>query len=661
TTPTVTTTTTDETTTTEVTTTTETTTDETTTTETETTTDETTTTEVTTTTEESTTTEPVTTTETTTDETTTTEVTTTTEESTTTETTTPTVTTTETTTDETTTTEVTTTTEESTTTETTTPTPDDIIDQIIEDILDILENEDVPVYVDTITDAFDQVNDLLDMEEDVTFPPEMLDILDTLGSRIDLNGALNDTIVRDNLALLMADASPDNPVRGLRLTAGGEGRTRNSFSKDTFEFLSDDDPDHLNADASDAVVHLPESVATSTRRISFVVFRDDQAFANTNSRLAVNSRVISVNVENLTQFDNDELVDIYLSPLQLPEQDRRRSCGYWEYQEDSTGYWSQEGCTFIPSDNPTVLDTCRCDRLGRFAQIVISQPTFSKSNENALQAITLTGSSLSIIGAIFIVITALLFRSWRSTFRNQVWVQLSIALFILSVCFIVTASVRYVEYSVSCLLTGIFMHYSVLASFCWILVVAVIAYRDLVIISRHENTRKMIVASSFSWGVPIILMMIYALAAEEPYAMRFAEMSPSGSFCYPSGLGLWLSVYTPIGVILLANVILFFYIVGYISRSVYILNEENAKKAIKSSRIGFGLVILFSLAWVFGIFAYNIVTAYLFTITVTIQCFILFIFVVCGDKDTRDLWLHKLKLKSSTNNSLYSRRLSPSF
>ncbi|XP_052751455.1 adhesion G-protein coupled receptor G2-like [Galleria mellonella] len=541
----------------------------------------------------------------------------------------------------------------------TTPTPEDKIDQILEDIHEILQNG-TDLTIDDISDVFEQVNDLLDINDDVTFPGELLDLLDTLGSKIQLNGEPNGTVIGENLALLMADASSDNPVKGLRLKDGSSG-TRNSFVKDSFEFLSDDDnSNHLDADLSEAIVYLPDSVANSTRRISFVVFRDGQAFDHKNPHVFVNSRVLSVNVENLTQFDQNEVVTIHLKPSRTPERSMNRSCGYWIFLDENTGYWSQEGCTFIQSSNLALLDTCKCNSLGRFAEIFTLRPTFSKSNENALKAISITGSSLSIIGAIFIVLTAMLFNSWRTNFANQIWLQLNIALFILSVCFLVVVSVRYVEYSVSCLLTGIVLHYSVVATFCWILVAVIKAYRDSVVPLSSRISHKMSIASGFSWGTPIVLIAIYLLVAKEPYVGRFEDMTPSGSFCYPSGIGLWLSVYTPMAIVLLVNVILFFYIVGFASRSTHIQNVEHAHKAIRYARVGFALVIIFGLAWIFGLFAYNIVAAYIFTITVTLKCFILFLFIVCGDKETRELWLCKLNLKPGPTHQ-YSRRFTPPY
>lgn len=65
----------------------------------------------------------------------------------------------------------------------------------------------------------------------------------------------------------------------------------------------------MDANASEVVVYLPQSVAESERRISFVVFRTDRAFQPVNGTqyYSVNSRVLSVNVENVTNFEDGEV------------------------------------------------------------------------------------------------------------------------------------------------------------------------------------------------------------------------------------------------------------------------------------------------------------------------------------------------------------------
>lgn len=62
------------------------------------------------------------------------------------------------------------------------------------------------------------------------------------------------------------------------------------------------------ADTNEVVVNLPKSVFDSSQRLSFVVFRNDRAFHSSEGLFAVNSRVLSVKVGNVTQFNNGEVI-----------------------------------------------------------------------------------------------------------------------------------------------------------------------------------------------------------------------------------------------------------------------------------------------------------------------------------------------------------------
>lgn len=64
---------------------------------------------------------------------------------------------------------------------------------------------------------------------------------------------------------------------------------------------------------NEMIVYLPDSVSTSERRISFVVFSNKQAFQESRKYHAVNSRVVSVKVENLTTFTEEDVSKVQSS------------------------------------------------------------------------------------------------------------------------------------------------------------------------------------------------------------------------------------------------------------------------------------------------------------------------------------------------------------
>ncbi|XP_063377710.1 uncharacterized protein LOC134664918 isoform X2 [Cydia fagiglandana] len=528
-----------------------------------------------------------------------------------------------------------------------TTTVEEQLQQVLHDLEAIINNDTISIMMDTASDAVEQVDALLDMEDELEIPGQLLHLVDELAARVDLNGSHQAQAIANNIAMLMADSSPESPVKGLRIAAQGTGDE--VFSADAFEIISEEvNATHLYVDESEAVVHLPESVTNSSRRISFVVFRNDRAFMSSHGLYSVNSRVLSIKIEDLTQFADGEVIDIHLRPLAGDlERNQTRSCAYWHFLDDNSGYWSQDGCTFIPSSQSGQLDTCRCDHLTHFAEVLVPKTVFSERNEAVLEVLSIIGCVLSIFGLLCVGITAAIFRSWRRDFSNKIWLQLCIAIFILIVCFLVVVFAHFDHYDVTCLLVGVLLHYSVLASFCWMLVAAVLSYRRLVLVFTRDASHKLLRASAFSWGTPCAIVGILLAASPHAYSGQFEEMSPSSSFCYPSGLGLWLTVYAPIAIMLLANWMLFVLIVRSVFASRRIQRHGDSNEALRCASVSCLLVFLFGLPWIFGLFASNIVAAYLFTLTATFQGFVLFIFFVLGNKKTRDLWLNKLKIKQT--------------
>lgn len=344
-----------------------------------------------------------------------------------------------------------------------------------------------------------------------------------------------------------------------------------------------------------------------------------------------------------------------MTPLEETMRNESRSCAYWEFLEDgSGGFWSQDGCTFVRATSPGMLDTCRCDHLTHFAEVLVPRTVFSERNERVLEVLSAVGCFMSIFGLICVGVTALMFRAWRRDYSNKIWLQLCISIFILSIAFIIVIYAHFEEYNFVCMFTGIILHFSVLSSFCWMLVAAVLSYRRLVTVFTRDASHKLLRASAFAWGLPCAVVGILLSVAPHSYSGRFDEKNPSTAFCYPSGLALWLSVYGPIALMLLVNWTLFALIVRSVFASrrnhpnrVGNRHSSDRHEALRCASVSFFLVFLFGLPWLFGLFAMNIVMAYFFVLLTTFQGFVLFLFFVLGNKKTRDLWLNKLKIKQT--------------
>ncbi|KAL0893520.1 hypothetical protein ABMA27_013716 [Loxostege sticticalis] len=448
----------------------------------------------------------------------------------------------------------------------------------------------------------------------------------------------NASIVRGNIAMLAVESTPSLHLRGTRVAAAHD-----VFADDSLQLITGENEDALQmTDKNDAVVFLPESVTRVERRISLVAFRTSTPFVSDHNcqDCQLNSKVVSINVENLTSLEDGEMIRIYLSPSKrVHHRNQTRVCAYWHFHENGTGFWSQEGCTITKTSQKGMLDLCECNHLTHFAEILIHKDVFSESDENTLEIISIIGCCFSLFGISVIVLTAALFKSWRQNNSNKIWLNLGSAVFILDVCFLLTVFVDFDDHITGCVVVGVALHYSVLATFCWMLVVSILSFRKLVLVFTSELPCKLLITVLFAWGLPFLVIGILFAVDSNAYSGRFEDTTPSGKFCYPKGIAFWVSVFGPMAVMWLVNWILY----ALILRSMFagktnIRKHTSSKDTLRCASISCLLAFLCGIPWVFGFFAYNIVAAYLFSITVTFQGFVLFLFFILGNKKTRGLW-----------------------
>lgn len=69
---------------------------------------------------------------------------------------------------------------------------------------------------------------------------------------------------------------------------------------------------------------LPDSILTESRRVSYVIFQDGRVFGYKKDLQSVNSKVISINVDNYTHFEEGE-VSIFTLFLGLKKANEQES------------------------------------------------------------------------------------------------------------------------------------------------------------------------------------------------------------------------------------------------------------------------------------------------------------------------------------------------
>ncbi|XP_077283774.1 uncharacterized protein LOC143909592 [Arctopsyche grandis] len=525
---------------------------------------------------------------------------------------------------------------------TTTPKPDEQVSNV-ENELQSLANTS-SVTTEQVSDLTNHINDILNLGEDVTIPKNILINLDIIVSKMELPAnECQAKIVKPNIAIVVGDRSNSNPMLGIQVEAMDEY----GFNKDTIHILKDASslPSETN---NEIVVKIPQSLGENSKeRLSFILFKNDNAFSVNNSKnnQKVNSKVISISLGNTTTFAPNQFVEIHMKPHEgNAQKNETKLCAFWDYTMGPNGNWSTQGCKLL-SKKKNGLDTCRCNHLTHFAQILRPNKHFDETHYTILSIISYAGCVISLLGLLVIGLTGMIFKSWRSDFSNKIWMHLSAAIALLIISFLIVSFVDVSDNRAICLATGITMHYSVLSSFSWMLISAVLSYQRLVRVFSTASSHKLLKACTCGWLVPLCPIIILCSINSDIYGTTEPMGKMNKQFCYPEGLGFWLTVILPVIIIVAANTILFCIIIYSVFMSSKIQRHGDSRQLYRSLTVSFLLFFLFGLTWVFGLLAENLVMTYLFCITSTLQGFVLFIFFVIGNKKTRELWCVCLHLK----------------
>jgi hypothetical protein len=486
-------------------------------------------------------------------------------------------------------------------------------------------------------------------------------------------------------------------------------------------------------------------------KIVIVVFYDDHIFQNiykagnshslehsTNAHdSVVVSRVVSVSIPGYSP-DLPVPIPIIFRPLvniSSIHGAKERQCAFWDFTYNSSspgsslGGWSAEGCVYAGNSTSdtsklgnisllNILDVCVCTHLTHFSELItgfLDRSTTAYGfvegdyhHKKALDIISLFGCSLSLLGVLGIAVTAIVFKSWRQKPGTKILLQLSLALGIQMVIFILSSAdivqsgyekhpeectsksfdfqyhiegnlpsrldIKLFQNQISdsthdsgvtmstvapdcptfqqtlmCTIIGALLHYSILSAFAWMLITALLQFfRYVRVLGATRPPRFFLKAMIFGWIVPVIPVLLVLILAPSSYIPPSAE---STILCYPSGLPLYLGILLPIGLIVVTNLVVYVRIICSISkipdRSDRCEGTGSSPLVLQQLRLGVVLFFLLGLSWLFGLMAAlgaGFVFSYLFCVTGTLQGFVLFMFFVVCDPSTRNLWTTMLGL-----------------
>jgi len=207
--------------------------------------------------------------------------------------------------------------------------------------------------------------------------------------------------------------------------------------------------------------------------------------------------------------------------------------------------------------------------------------------------------ALSILGAVFLLVTFLIFRDPKiRTFPIKLIMYLSITIIIAFTFYLIFDQPAIAQNSGACFFVGLAMHYGFLANFCWTFCIAFNFYRMIVAQDRDTQAYEKWYHLA-AWLLPVIPVAIIA------GLRQYGRLSNTNDWvCWiKSPIALLVAFFVPGLLIVSANTILFFFIAREIRDTLKGAadirgNDKNDNK--RQFRVYISIVFSIGLGWIFG-------------------------------------------------------------
>uniref|UniRef100_A0A669DIA4 Adhesion G-protein coupled receptor G1 n=1 Tax=Oreochromis niloticus TaxID=8128 RepID=A0A669DIA4_ORENI len=214
------------------------------------------------------------------------------------------------------------------------------------------------------------------------------------------------------------------------------------------------------------------------------------------------------------------------------------TCVFWQETsaEDGTGYWSGQGC----ETNYTAHEfICSCNHLSFFAVLVNPGISVTKADADKLSYITYIGSGLSAPFALISLFIYIYLHRRHPEKSISLHMQLTVAMFCLHLTFLLSSLLAQLlkekEDSSSCLVLGLVLHWSLLATLTWSALEGFHLYLLLIRVFNIYVRRYLLKLSLIGWGFPTVVAAVCGISrVYGKYTLNYSDSNLTQHMCWIS-------------------------------------------------------------------------------------------------------------------------------
>nr|KAG5702987.1 hypothetical protein BaRGS_014810 [Batillaria attramentaria] len=354
----------------------------------------------------------------------------------------------------------------------------------------------------------------------------------------------------------------------------------------------------------------------------FEASKAQEADNETASKGEINSIVMSASAVGCPDITLDSPATISLvhssNSTEIPR------CVFWN---ETLRDWSSTGCAVVTEASTENRTVCECHHLTSFALLMDVYGTWNETvpYSTALSIISYVGTAVSLLA---LIVTIVFFcciqqawadksressaqfshsvRSFSSALRRpiqskptKILINLCVALALSNLVFLVGMQEYAFNNHVACKVVSVLLHYSLLASLCWMLVEGFYMYLALVKVFMANIPNFVWKSAIVGWGVPLVIVVItVSVNNTDNYKQLHSGI------CWLTGPAFYASFLAPVCFILLSNFMVFILVLRVLlGLTRHKIKKEDSSNTAKHLRRAVGVAILLGLTWVFGVLA----------------------------------------------------------